>query len=223
MSIPCDHTMSVLSDKAVHILSSAERCFARAGFHRTTMQDIAREAQMSPGNLYRYFPSKAEMVQGLVMRDRAMMNERIEKFRNASDFRSGFLQLCRSFICDEPVERVVLWIEIWIESVHNPTIAEVVTRCDAEIFMQINTIYQEAMLNGHLPKTFNLAAFHQLIMSVSNGLHAQRCLDPDFDGEWALSMMGALFDAVVSGALALPSKSARDKAAVISYSEETMP
>ena len=27
-----------------HILDAAERCFARAGFHRTTMQDICREA-----------------------------------------------------------------------------------------------------------------------------------------------------------------------------------
>ena len=42
-----------------------------AGFHRTTMQDVAAEAGMSPGNLYRYFPSKEAMVIGLAERDRA--------------------------------------------------------------------------------------------------------------------------------------------------------
>ena len=29
-----------------HILDAAERCFARSGFHRTTMQDICREANI---------------------------------------------------------------------------------------------------------------------------------------------------------------------------------
>ena len=32
-----------------------ERCFARAGFHRTTMHDICKEAGISPGALYVYF------------------------------------------------------------------------------------------------------------------------------------------------------------------------
>ena len=49
-------------DRPAQILAAAERCFARSGFHRATMQDVAREAGMSPGNLYRYFPSKAALI-----------------------------------------------------------------------------------------------------------------------------------------------------------------
>jgi len=41
-----------------HILDAAETCFARAGFHRTTMHDICKEASVSPGALYVYFDSK---------------------------------------------------------------------------------------------------------------------------------------------------------------------
>ena len=40
------------------------------GFHRTTMQDVAREAGMSAGNLYRYFASKEALVSGMIERDR---------------------------------------------------------------------------------------------------------------------------------------------------------
>src|SRR5690606_36698159 len=36
-----------LRERSDHILDAAERCFARAGFHRTTMQDICREAEVS--------------------------------------------------------------------------------------------------------------------------------------------------------------------------------
>ena len=47
-------------DRRDEILAAAQRCFARSGFHGASMQDICAEAGMSPGNLYRYFPSKDE-------------------------------------------------------------------------------------------------------------------------------------------------------------------
>ena len=48
------------------ILSAALRCFARQGFHRTTMQDIFREADLSPGAVYSYFKGKDELVRSIV-------------------------------------------------------------------------------------------------------------------------------------------------------------
>jgi AcrR family transcriptional regulator len=47
------------------ILAAALRCFARQGFHRTTMQDIFREADLSPGAVYSYFKSKDELIAGI--------------------------------------------------------------------------------------------------------------------------------------------------------------
>src|SRR5262245_24556123 len=43
------------------------RCFAREGFHRTTMQDIFREAELSPGAVYSYFTGKDEIVRGIIV------------------------------------------------------------------------------------------------------------------------------------------------------------
>jgi TetR/AcrR family transcriptional regulator, transcriptional repressor of aconitase len=48
------------------ILSAALRCFARQGFHRTTMQDIFREADLSPGAVYSYFKGKDELVRSII-------------------------------------------------------------------------------------------------------------------------------------------------------------
>jgi TetR/AcrR family transcriptional regulator, transcriptional repressor of aconitase len=48
------------------ILSAALRCFARQGFHRTTMQDIFREADLSPGAVYSYFKSKDELIAAII-------------------------------------------------------------------------------------------------------------------------------------------------------------
>ena len=48
-----------------HILDAALTCFARGGFHATTMQAICREAGVSPGALYVYFDSKEALIAGL--------------------------------------------------------------------------------------------------------------------------------------------------------------
>jgi AcrR family transcriptional regulator len=49
------------------ILDAALRCFAREGFHRTTMQDIFREAELSPGAVYSYFSGKDEIVRAIIV------------------------------------------------------------------------------------------------------------------------------------------------------------
>ena len=59
------------ADRRDEILSAAQRCFVRSGFHQTSMQEICTEAGMSAGNLYRYFPSKEAIIAGIAERDRA--------------------------------------------------------------------------------------------------------------------------------------------------------
>lgn len=48
------------------ILSAALSCFAREGFHRTTMQDIFREADLSPGAVYSYFEGKDQLIAAII-------------------------------------------------------------------------------------------------------------------------------------------------------------
>ena len=45
------------------ILEAAFACFAREGFHQTTMKDICREAGLSAGAVYGYFRSKEEIIE----------------------------------------------------------------------------------------------------------------------------------------------------------------
>ena len=66
------------ADRRSEILAAAQTCFARSGFHQTSMQEICAEAGMSPGNLYRYFRSKEDIIAGIAERDRA---ETAQQFR----------------------------------------------------------------------------------------------------------------------------------------------
>lgn len=48
------------------IALAAEVQFARAGFRKTTMEGVAREAGVSIGNIYKYFPNKKALFQAVV-------------------------------------------------------------------------------------------------------------------------------------------------------------
>lgn len=56
-------------EREARVLRSASVLFARRGFERTTMQDIARRSRLAVGTLYNYFRSKAEIILALVQRD----------------------------------------------------------------------------------------------------------------------------------------------------------
>ncbi|WP_399882406.1 TetR/AcrR family transcriptional regulator [Streptomyces sp. BBFR51] len=48
------------------ILDGAARCFARNGFHATSMQDVLKEVDLSAGAVYRYFSGKEELISAIV-------------------------------------------------------------------------------------------------------------------------------------------------------------
>ncbi len=54
-----------LNRRRRQIMEAALRCFARKGFHDTTLQDVFRESGLSAGAVYRYFKSKDELVQAI--------------------------------------------------------------------------------------------------------------------------------------------------------------
>ncbi|RLC22759.1 MAG: TetR/AcrR family transcriptional regulator, partial [Deltaproteobacteria bacterium] len=47
------------------IMIAAKRVFSLKGFNKATMEDIANEAELSPGTLYLYFKNKDELCASL--------------------------------------------------------------------------------------------------------------------------------------------------------------
>ena len=59
------------------IMIAAKRVFYNKGFAKVTMEDIAREAELSPGTLYLYFKSKDELCASLSVRILQYLNIRL--------------------------------------------------------------------------------------------------------------------------------------------------
>src|SRR5947208_7060301 len=78
------------------ILDAATKVFAEKGFHRATIKDIARVAGIADGTIYTYFPSKTDVLLGILNR----MNESTEREQQLApdgeqDIRSFFTAYLR--------------------------------------------------------------------------------------------------------------------------------
>jgi AcrR family transcriptional regulator len=71
------------------ILVSAKRVFSDRGYTRTTMEDIANEAELSPGTLYLYFKNKEELFASLSLRILQYMIIRLEEVSSDTKMNPG--------------------------------------------------------------------------------------------------------------------------------------
>lgn len=72
-------TQAHIDARRQDILDAARRMFIRKGVDAATVQDIATEAGLSAGAIYRYYPSKAELLRAVcgdwVEKDRALFEQ----------------------------------------------------------------------------------------------------------------------------------------------------
>ncbi len=62
-----------------NISAVADRLFSENGIEKTTMEDIAREAEYSKATLYVYFKSKDEIFHYLVLKGMRLLHEQLKK------------------------------------------------------------------------------------------------------------------------------------------------
>src|SRR3990170_8142214 len=75
------------------IVDAAWACFARKGYHQTTMQDIATEAGISAGAIYRYYPSKEGVLKAINDRSQELGRDLVEWARSQAGGPIGTLEV----------------------------------------------------------------------------------------------------------------------------------
>ena len=67
------------------IIIAAKRVFSEKGFNKATIEDIAKEAELSPGTLYLYFKNKEELYASLSIRILQYLNIRVDHVNKEKD------------------------------------------------------------------------------------------------------------------------------------------
>src|SRR5260370_28597728 len=139
------------SDRRDEILAAAQRCFVRSGFHGASMQDICAEAGMSPGTLYRYFPSKEALVAGIAERDRAEVAQQFARADLSLGFFAVLEGMAHHHFAEKPTEQVLLCTEVMAEARRNPDIARISAAFDADVKKWLVEPFRAAAGRGDIP------------------------------------------------------------------------
>jgi TetR/AcrR family transcriptional repressor of uid operon len=189
----------LLMDRQGEILQAAKRCFSRSGFHGTSMQQICAEAQMSPGSLYRYFPSKEAIIAGIAEQDRADVAEKFQTIIDAPNFFEALAFAARRYIIDESMEEVCLQTEIKAESRRNPEIAKIYEGVEKEVKAGMLNVLRAGVARGDIPPAVNLEIAATMLMALVDGLYWRRAVDPEFDAETVLPTLLSVTNFLLTG------------------------
>jgi AcrR family transcriptional regulator len=177
------------SDRRAEILDAAQRCFVRAGFHGASMQDICLEAGMSPGNLYRYFPSKEALIAAIAERDRAEAAANFAAVNQAPDFFAGFAALGRQYLVERSDEDIALCLEIMAESRRNPEVGRIYHTIDKDVREGLVAVLRHAAERGEIPSDLDLEKIVILLLALGDGIEWRRAVDRSFDPETVFPMV----------------------------------
>jgi AcrR family transcriptional regulator len=171
------------SDRRAEILAAAQRCFVRAGFHGASMQDICAEAGMSPGNLYRYFPSKEALIAGIAERDRAEVGQEFARVDLSQGLFAVLEGMAHHHFTIRSIEQVKLCTEVMSEARRNPEIARISAAFDADVRKWLTDMFNAAAEQGDIAKGADIEGAVDMLMVIADGVWWRRALDPQFRAE----------------------------------------
>ena len=172
------------------ILGAAFACFARDGFHQTTMQNICREADLSPGAVYRYFDSKEAIIEASCEAEQQATATHFTAARQKGDTLQVLDELVSVYFIgiDRPESdsQIRLNLQVWVEALRNPQIKDTVHRCREDVVGHIEEIIRRAQERGEINPDLGSNAVARVLMSTYDGLVLQKSIEPDLDvGKYA--------------------------------------
>lgn len=181
-----------------NILDAAEICFARSGIHGCTMQEICKEAGVSPGALYVYFASKEDLIAGLAERDRSEFQERFAPIASAVDILNALRVIGEQYFVDEPAHKRLMCVEIGVESTRNEKVGEIYRSVDAHVYGSLRDLFEQLHQQGRIAPAFDTATLVGLVAVIGDGMMWRRATDPDFKPDQlmpaVMSVVGALIN-----------------------------
>lgn len=131
-------------ERSLEILASIRQTFAEKGFDGASMQDLARAAGMSVGNFYRYFPSKAAIVQAMCGYDLAEIQKDFHDIRTSDRPMACLRDRILNHFSEEAMKDGQLWAEITAAAIRKPEIREASREMEETILTLLTTIFAHA-------------------------------------------------------------------------------
>jgi AcrR family transcriptional regulator len=186
------------------ILAAAMRCFARDGFHTTTIADIVRESGDCQGTFYVYFKTKDDVIAALAD-DRSQGDALINAIAGAeADPVAGLKTLFdlhgRTLADAQRTDERRVAIQGWAEALRNDAIRERLTANTARVQHEVALLIERGQRSGRFRADANPHGVARALIALFRGLTLQTAWDGTFDA----ALTAKSIEDMVRGALQPP-------------------
>jgi AcrR family transcriptional regulator len=171
------------------ILEAAARLFARRGLNGATMADIAAEADLSAGALYRYFSSKDDLMRAVfdeaVIRNQQMFQEALE--HSGSPF-AALQQVGRSVWIDlQDRDDLICEVQMALSAARDPDdFGADLSRTRRATRQQLETLIRASQQAGEIDPGVDATALAIVLHAATSGIQMLK-----IDSEDDLDVTGA--------------------------------
>jgi TetR/AcrR family transcriptional regulator, repressor for uid operon len=153
------------------VLEAAKKCFVRSGFRGASMHDICREAEMSPGALYRYFPSKEAIIEAIAEKNRREDMAFLSRIGNGPTLIDGFIIPLMAHIRHVHATGMgPLFTEIRAESMRNETVRDCCYQSEIQVMNTLGAFIENAAAEGLINPIAEIGTLLPVMMAIGEGL-----------------------------------------------------
>ncbi len=153
------------------ILDAAKTCFVRSGFQGASMHQICAELGMSPGALYRYFPSKEAIIEAITEADRRRDAEIFSSLTAGGDVVDAFVAAAMAHIrYMHESGNAPLFTEIRAESMRNDAIELACQMSMQDVDSGFRAFLRAAIDRGEIAPCAELDTIMPVMMAFGEGL-----------------------------------------------------
>jgi len=156
------------------ILDAALACFSRRGYHATSMEDIVREAGLSVGAIYTYFPSKEELFRVLAEARFRHTRDRIQAMVRQGDTLATRLESAIEHFFDVLDEEIGPWSRLLLEVRGQHGVSEGLAEREQERCREmrgwLEGILLDGVMAGECRADVDVGAVADLLVALSDGI-----------------------------------------------------
>jgi AcrR family transcriptional regulator len=175
------------AQRRAQIVSAARTCFARSGFHKTTLQDVFAEAGLSAGCVYNYFQSKEELMLAIAEERHDDESRWIAAASDVSDPMGGLRQVAKTFVreylTNEGLDRRRIALQTWSEAQINPAILSSVREGLDGPTAQLAQLVRRAQAGKRVTSKLDADSIAHTMIALFHGSVLQKLWKPDIDSD----------------------------------------
>lgn len=157
--------------QVARILDAAKTCFVRSGFQGASMHQICSEVGMSPGALYRYFPSKEAIIEAITEADRRRDAELFSLLTQGGNVVDAFVAAAMAHIrYMHDSGNAPMFAEIRAESMRNDAIDFACKMSMKDVDASFRSFLQAAIDRGDIAPCADLDTILPVMVAFGEGL-----------------------------------------------------